>query len=68
MEKHKVVANELAYYQLFLLCVRKEGFNQGIRQAIFFHGIPIDDKRYDVSKDIINGELVSVGGDDEEEG
>jgi len=41
---------------------------QGIRQAAFFHGTPIDDERYDYTKDVINGELVPVERDEEEKG
>lgn len=40
--KHKALEEELSHYQSFLLCVGKEGFNQGIHQATYFHGIPVD--------------------------
>jgi len=43
MEKLKAIAEELTYYQWFLLRIGKEGFNQGIFQAAFFHRILVDD-------------------------
>ena len=33
---------------------------EGIRQAAFFDRIPIEDDRYDNSKDIVNGQLVAA--------
>jgi len=29
--------------------------------------VPVDDNRYDVDKDVMNGKLISIGGDDEDE-
>lgn len=50
---------ELANYQSFLLHIGKESFNQGIYQVAFFHGTPVEDDRFDNSKDVINDQLVS---------
>ena len=60
--RRKALAEELAHYQSFLLRISKQCFNKGIRQATYFQGVPIDDAWYDENKDVINGELVSVGG------
>lgn len=67
--KNKPLEEELANYQSFLLQISKEGFNQGIWQEALFHGVPVKDDRYDNSKDVVNGQLVSfndVEGEEEE--
>lgn len=65
--KRAALADELAHYQSFLLRVDKEGLNQAIHLAKFFNGIPVNDDRYADSKDIVNDQLVSADGEDEEE-
>ena len=46
----------------FMLCINEESFYQGVRQAAFIHSIPSEDSRYDLEKDVVNGELVPLGG------
>ena len=65
--KQKTLADELEHYLFFLIRISKQSFNQGIRQTTFYHGVPIDDSSYDEEKDVIDGKLVSVGGDEEED-
>jgi len=50
-----------------MLRTNEEIFNQGVRQVVFFHGVPADDSRYDLGKDVINDQLVPLGGEDAEE-
>ncbi|KAK7353939.1 hypothetical protein VNO80_19395 [Phaseolus coccineus] len=33
---------------------------EGVRQVAFYHGVPIDDSRYDISMDVIDGKLVPL--------
>jgi len=54
---------EIEKCQGFMLRINEESFNQGLRQAAFFHGIPADDSRYDLGKDVVNDRLVSLGED-----
>jgi len=58
---------EIEKYQEFMLRVSEESFNQGVHQVAFFHGVSADDSRYDLGKDIVNGELVPFGGEDAED-
>ena len=59
---------EIEKYQGFMLRINEESFNQGLRQATFFHGIPADDSRYDLGKDVVNGRLVPLGEDVDDAG
>jgi len=60
--KEKSLANEVEKCQEFMLCINEERFYQGIQQAAFFHGVPSEDSRYDLEKDVVNNQLVSLGG------
>jgi len=46
-----------------MLRVSEESFNQGVRQVTFFHGVSAEDSRYDLGKDVVNGQLVPLGDD-----
>jgi len=50
-----------------MLCINEENFNQGVHQVAFFHGMPADDSRYDLGKDIVNGQLVPLKGEEVED-
>jgi len=52
---------EIEKFQGFMLRINEESFNQGVRQVAFFHGVPTDDSRYDLGKDVVNGQLVPLG-------
>jgi len=60
--KEKSLIVEIEKCQEFMLKINEESFYQGIRQAAFYHGVLMEDHRYDVNKDVVNGELVSLGG------
>lgn len=30
----------------------------------FFHGVPAEDSRYNLTKDVVDSQLVSIGGDE----
>jgi len=49
------------------LRISNQCFYQGIRQTAFFHVIPLEDDRYDVDKNVIDGKLISVDGDKDED-
>ena len=51
----------------FMLRINEESFNQGVRQVAFLHGVPADDSCYNLGKDVINDQLVPLGGEDAEE-
>jgi len=53
--------------QGFMLSINEESFNQGVRQVAFYHGIPADDPRYDSGMDVINGQIMPLGGEDAED-
>jgi len=42
------------------LRISKNYFHQDLRQATFFHGVPLEDNRYDMNKGIVNGKFISV--------
>jgi len=48
-----------------MLKINEECFYQGIRQTTFYHEVPMEDLRYDLNKDVVNGELVPFGGNAE---
>jgi len=50
-----------------MLRINEGILNQGVRQVAFFHGVPADDSRYNLGKDVINDQLVPLGGEDAEE-
>jgi len=62
MLKPKGLSVEMEKCQKFMLRINEESFNQGIRHAAFFHGIPAEDSRYDLGKDVVNSQLMSLGG------
>jgi len=41
-------------------------FFQSIRQDAFYHAVPLDDDWYNIDKDVVNGKIISVGGDKED--
>jgi len=45
-----------------MLRINEESFYQVVRQAAFFHGVPTNDSQYDLGKDVLNGQLVLLGG------
>jgi len=47
-----------------MLRINEESFNQGVRQVAFYHGVPADDERYDSNMDVINDQLMPLGGED----
>ncbi|KAL9284942.1 hypothetical protein ACSQ67_024699 [Phaseolus vulgaris] len=49
----------------FMLRINEESFYHGIRRVAFYHDVPMDDPRYDLNKDVVNGELVPLGGNAE---
>jgi len=55
---------EIEKYQGYMLHINAESFNQGVRRVAFFHGVSGDNLRYDLGKDVVNGQLVSLGGDE----
>jgi len=72
-EKAKMTAEkdslqvEIEKYQGYMLRINEESFNQGVRQVAYFHGVLANDSRFDLGKDIVNGELVPLGGEDIED-
>ena len=45
-----------------MLRINEESFYQGVRHAAFFHGVLTEDSRYNLEKDVVNGELVPLRG------
>jgi len=43
-----------------MLGISGKYFRQGLRQAAFFHGIPVEDSQYDIEKDVVEGKLVPL--------
>jgi len=56
--KGESLAAEVEKCQEFML----QNFYQGVRQTSFFHGVPSEDWWYDLEKDVVNGQLVPLGG------
>jgi len=59
--KEKVLAAELEKCHEFMLRINVESFQHGVRKVAFFHGVPMDDPRYDLNKNVVDGKLVPVG-------
>ena len=57
VEKESLNA-EIKQCQSFMLRISEESFNQGVRQVAFFHGVPVEDTRYDPGMDVVDGRLV----------
>jgi len=51
-EKGMLVA-KLEESEAFLLCISKKCFFQSVCQDAFYHGMPINDDRYDVERDLM---------------
>jgi len=66
VEKESLSA-EIEQCQDFMLRVSEEKFNQGVRQIAFFHGVLVEDTRYDSGMDVVDGQLVLLEGEDAEE-
>jgi len=72
-EQEKLVADkeslnaQVEQLQGFMLKINEESFNQGVRQVAFYHGVPADDERYDSNMDVVDGRLMSLGGEETEE-
>jgi len=56
--------SQIEKYQGYMLHINEEIFNQGVRQVAFFHDVPAEDSRYDLGMDVVNGQLVPLGGAD----
>jgi len=59
-EREKTLSTEVKKCQSFMLRITDDYFHQGLRQVAFFHGIPIEDSRYDIEKDVVEGKLVTI--------
>jgi len=59
--KGESLAAEMEKCQECMMRINEESFNQGLRQIALFHGIPVEDSRYDLGKDVVNGQLMSLG-------
>lgn len=66
-EEKKALNVKLEETEAFLLRINKSFFFQGVCLAAFYHGILLDDNWYDVDKEVIDGKLISLGDDDEDE-
>ena len=53
--------------QGFMLSINEESFKQGVRQVAFFHGVPADNERYDSNMDVVDGQLMPLGGEDNDQ-
>ena len=53
--KEESLTAEVEKCQEFMMRINEESFYQGVRQATFFHGVPTNDSRYDLGKDVVNG-------------
>ena len=65
-EKELLTA-QVEQLQGFMLSIDEESFRQGVRQVAFFHGVPVDDERYDSNMDVVDGRLMPLGEDEAEE-
>jgi len=53
--------------QGFMLKINEESFKQGVRQVAFFHGVPANDEQYDSNMDVVDGQLMPLGGEEGED-
>jgi len=60
--KGESLAAEVEKCHEFMLHINEESFYQGIQQAAFFHDVRSEDSRYDLEKDMVNGQMVPLGG------
>jgi len=60
-ENEKTLYFELEKCHSFMLWISEEFFQQGVRQTAFYHNIPVEDPRYDLEKDMVDGKLVPLG-------
>jgi len=67
-EEKRVLALKVEKIEVFLLHISKNCFFQVIFQVAYYHGTLVNDDRYNVEKDVMNRQLVSVRGDDEDNG
>ena len=51
---------KLIKLQEYVVSVHEEGLNQVIWQTTFFYNIPTDEGRFNISKDVYKGELMST--------
>ena len=65
-EKELLTA-QVEQLQGFMLSIDEESFRQGVRRVAFFHGVPVDDERYDSNMDVVDGRLMPLGEDEAEE-
>ena len=43
-----------------VLNVAEEGFNQAVRQAVLLYGVPADSNKFDVGKEVYEGQLIPI--------
>jgi len=61
------LSSQVEQLQGFMLSINEESFKQGVRQVAFYHGVPVDDERYDSNMDVIDGKLMPLGGEEVED-
>jgi len=61
-EREKTLSTEVEKCHAFMLRISKDCFYQGLRQATFYHGVPVEDPRYNLDKDMVNDKLVPIDG------
>jgi len=61
-EREKELSTEVEKCHAFMLRISEDFFHQSLRQVAFYHGVPVEDPRYDLDKDVVDGKLVPIGG------
>jgi len=65
--KEKVLTRELEECQSFvILRISKKLLLQDLRQAAFFDGVLLENYRYDMNKDNVDGKFISIEADEDE--
>jgi len=60
-EREKALSTEVEKCHTFMMHISEDCFYQGLRQAAFYHGVPAEDPRLDLDKDVVDGKLVPIG-------
>ena len=51
---------EVVVLKDYVLNVAEEGFNQAVRQAVLLYGVPADNNKFDVGKEVYEGQLIPI--------
>jgi len=54
------IEHELIDLKDYILSIHEEGFNQAICQEVLLYGVPVEDNRFDIGKDVFQSQIIPV--------